>query len=306
MGCNQRIGAQNVLKLQVTNSGYLSVSLSDKGISKKRSVHRLVYDAFVGINDPTHDIVHIDKNRQNSQLENLREMTRIESNGDRTKREKKTAHKIEQWSFDGQELIKVWNTTTEAAEYFNGAYQNIVACCADKQKSAFGFTWKRATKIVNTADFRDLQLDGMLPYRINEEGVVINKHNSIITQREVNGYRSVTLTGKDKKKYGFPIHRLVAAVFNAKPDGLDVVNHLDKNPSNNHKDNLEWTNTRGNTRYSCAKKVKQIDPVTDEVLCIYDTITDAFVALNKTYCGRISKVCQGKQESAYGFNWEYA
>ena len=45
------------------------------------------------------------------------------------------------------------------------------------------------------------------------------------------------------------MHRLVAEHFIQKPKGCDVVNHLDCNPQNNCKNNLEWTTEQGNFAY---------------------------------------------------------
>lgn len=45
------------------------------------------------------------------------------------------------------------------------------------------------------------------------------------------------------------VHRLVAMCFCEKPDGCNVVNHLDSNKTNNSADNLEWTTISGNTKH---------------------------------------------------------
>lgn len=46
------------------------------------------------------------------------------------------------------------------------------------------------------------------------------------------------------------VNRLVAEHFCYKQEGCDVVNHLDCDTTNNRADNLEWTTTLGNVRYS--------------------------------------------------------
>ena len=49
------------------------------------------------------------------------------------------------------------------------------------------------------------------------------------------------------------VHRLVAEAFCPKPEGCDVVNHIDSNRVNNHKSNLEWTTASGNIQHGVAK-----------------------------------------------------
>ena len=65
-----------------------------------------------------------------------------------------------------------------------------------------------------------------------------------------NGYLRVnlrTLNGELKRPF---VHRLVAEAFVNKPEGCDVVNHLDFDPKNNSASNLEWTTQPENFEYS--------------------------------------------------------
>lgn len=53
------------------------------------------------------------------------------------------------------------------------------------------------------------------------------------------------------------------------------------------------------------KRVKQIDPITHEVICVYDSQTDAANILN--ICRKsITKACQGILCTYKGYIWEYA
>ena len=51
-----------------------------------------------------------------------------------------------------------------------------------------------------------------------------------------------------------------------------------------------------------AKKVIQIDKNTNEIIMVYDTITEA---KQKTGVNNISNVCNNKSKSAGGFIWKY-
>lgn len=52
------------------------------------------------------------------------------------------------------------------------------------------------------------------------------------------GYERMTLYKNGKKTYE-SVHRLVALAFCNKPEGCNVVNHLDENKLNNNANNLE-------------------------------------------------------------------
>lgn len=81
-------------------------------------------------------------------------------------------------------------------------------------------------------------------YQVSSHGNV-RKDGSIISQHNEHGYRKITLNGKSIR-----VHRLVAAAFCSKPQGCDVVNHLDGSRNNNRAGNLEWTTSGGNTRHA--------------------------------------------------------
>lgn len=66
------------------------------------------------------------------------------------------------------------------------------------------------------------------------------------------GYRHVHLS-KDGVAKWHSVHRLVAEAFVPKPDGCDIVNHLDSDPNNNAASNLEWTTYEGNMQHASRK-----------------------------------------------------
>lgn len=79
------------LKLsQHLRNGYLLVSLSINGKSKNFSVHRLVYESFIGDIIEGREIDHINTKRSDNRLCNLRMLTHLENcNTKKTKKNRK-------------------------------------------------------------------------------------------------------------------------------------------------------------------------------------------------------------------------
>lgn len=131
------------------------------------------------------------------------------------------------------------------------------------------------------------------------------------------GYRQVMLGGRKVS-----VHRLVAEAFCEKPDGCNVVNHLDGNPQNNVATNLEWTTHAGNNLHafrvlgrkgSCLGKFSSEHHTSKPVVarCLktgrevfyaagMDAVREGFSSAGIAHC------CRGRQKSHKGFSWRYA
>lgn len=59
------------------------------------------------------------------------------------------------------------------------------------------------------------------------------------------GYLRVSL-GRGNYKY---VHRLVALMFHANPEGLPQVDHIDGNRKNNRAENLRWVSVKDNAKF---------------------------------------------------------
>jgi hypothetical protein len=83
------------------------------------------------------------------------------------------------------------------------------------------------------------ELPDLLIYR---NGSVID--NRDLSQIRINekGYETISYKGKN-----YQVHRLVALCYLQNKNSYNIVNHIDGNRSNNHVENLEWTNNTLNT-----------------------------------------------------------
>lgn len=91
-------------------------------------------------------------------------------------------------------------------------------------------------------------------YIISDEGVVMSNFFGHWEVRHLNklpnGYLTIKLHAKGKKRENYYIHRLVGYYFVLNPNNYDQVLHNDNDRSNNHASNLRWGNQEQNVQQS--------------------------------------------------------
>lgn len=164
---------------------------------------------------------------------------------------------------------------------------------------------------------------GFENYLIGDNGEIYNKKHQRLKRPTSNhsgkGYLYVDLYHNGTRQRCY-IHRLVAEHFIGNPENKPYVNHIDGNPQNNNKNNLEWCTALENVehaskilgvmqQYNVANKnrqraVKQIDVVTQKVVAVFDSIREAErqTGINSSY---ISQICRGKFKQCFGYSWCY-
>jgi|TARA_R110000796_G_scaffold121317_1_gene235475 hypothetical protein len=95
-------------------------------------------------------------------------------------------------------------------------------------------------------------------YWINEYGLVKNRFNRILKDRNNNGYRIIDLSCDGIKKT-ISIHKLVCNTFNIKKKIEHTeIDHIDNNKTNNNKDNLRFIDKSGNNRNKKSSKTNKL------------------------------------------------
>ena len=143
---------------QPLNSGYMVVSLWNKKKRKAFTVHRLVANAFLPLQQGKDEVDHINGIRTDNRVNNLRWCNRKEnvnfpiarskylsSNKERIEhiRMAKAKHslKLVQLTLDGT-IIKEWNSVKQASKSLGIQENNVYAVCIGKRKSTGGYKWK--------------------------------------------------------------------------------------------------------------------------------------------------------------------
>lgn len=148
----------------VSKRGYYVVGLSKNGITKTFTLHRLIAQAFIPNPENKPHIDHIDTNRLNNNLSNLRWVTSKENSNNPLTLEKNRQSGRRLWAdgiFDdrknihscirvGQytksgELIKIWDSIIDAARILGIDSSSISAICLGtnpNRHTAGGYKWQ--------------------------------------------------------------------------------------------------------------------------------------------------------------------
>lgn len=151
-----RTGKPRLCRLTKMRDGYLRVEID----CVPKSVHRIVAETFIPNPEGKPCVDHVDTNRKNNCVDNLRWCTQKEnSNNPLSKKhysdnaamlgkfgaEHNSSISIVQLTKDGK-FIKKWTCSYEVQRELGINQSAITKCCRGKQKTAGGFRWMYASE----------------------------------------------------------------------------------------------------------------------------------------------------------------
>lgn len=117
--------------------------------------------------------------------------------------------KIKTYQYDLKgNLIKEWNSVIEAAKFFNRNHgMDIINCCSNKQKTAYGFIWRKNLEKINIDELNLGKRKRNIILQFDLKDNLIKEWNTITEAAlylKVSGV-SIThnLKGKQKTAYGY-------------------------------------------------------------------------------------------------------
>ena len=128
---------RQVLCTTVNKYGYVKVSLAQNGKEATKLVHLLVAEAF-SIRQEGLEIDHIEGNKLNNALSNLRAVTRRENQSNPATTQEKAVIRVGSMPWEDVEYPSI----TEASRQLGISHTNISACLRGKRKHAGGYSWK--------------------------------------------------------------------------------------------------------------------------------------------------------------------
>lgn len=139
-----------LLSLTPDKDGYLHASLSKNGNNKKYKVHRLVCKAFIPNPENKSEIDHINGDKTDNRVENLKWCTHKENMNNpltldifkyRVGVKNGFSKSVIQFTKDN-ELIRKWDSMADVKRELGIDSSCISNCCSGKRKTAGGSKWK--------------------------------------------------------------------------------------------------------------------------------------------------------------------
>ncbi len=220
---------------------------------------------------------------------------------------------IEKYDLDGN-FIESYPSIMEAAKQNNCGAAGISLTCSGKQKSAKGMVWKYAvveevqeigpTAIeIETEDWEYTHLSDM--HKVSRDGRVYSvKYKKYMLHQLSGKYHNVNICNTTVS-----VHRLVAMVYIQNPRKLNIINHIDGNPSNNTVENLEWCTTEENVTHAYKtglnkKSKKVIQLRNNKKINTYHSIGEAARSRGVSRCA-IANVLAGRSQTSGGYGWKF-
>jgi len=342
-GCYRTV-PERILKHN-NNRGYHCVYIRSDNVTKVHRIHYLVARAFIGEPpSPSYLVIHLDGNKHNNVVENLKWVTPKEYSeialstlakkplsDDQKKRKsdqmkERLANNPEIVKRNSEHMKKIWADPEYKAAVSKKISQGWQKRVAEIEAN------KPPKEIYHVPDlpgeeWRDVKgYEGL--YAVSNMGRVKGLHRDL--PHEVYGtwhinerllkpglagpgktkYYSVSLHDKNGLAENRKVHRMVAEAFLPRIEGKDVVNHKDCNKLNNCVDNLEWCTSLENTRHAVLNnrmdwsKTKRTPVVNIETGEWFRTIQDAEAKYHVAN-GAIGHAVRNGKKSC-GFHWKYA
>jgi hypothetical protein len=304
----------------IDSRGYIIICLTQNGISQQYQLHRLVALAFIPYPDPNcnsndYTVDHIDRNKTNNFMYNLRWATSSEQNLNRNNNGK-LARPIYQLC-DKKNIIAKWNSASEIENSKvagSAKVPDIRFVCNNPNIKLGGYFWRYADlddlegeiwKLIPYIEYGQIFASNMGRIKFSNGRITIGSQN--------NGYLYVSLKDWNKStRKSCPVHRLIMAAFYGEQPNKQV-NHKNGNGMDNYLNNLEYVTAKENSIHAVETGLRSSNHHTRPII-----LTDAsgketrfkssaeasnVIKISKSH---ITSICNGSRSQTVKYRLRYA
>ena len=242
---NIRNTQTNKLLKQSIRSQYYSVSLCKNNKKKTYNVHTLVAKMFIDNPNNCKVINHIDGNKLNNNVENLEWCTFKQNTAHALDNKLIKLHrkKVKQLSYDGTQLIKIYDSIRDAEKETGISNKQISKVCRNKMLTAHGFRWEYVEP-VETIQINEVvgkEIPDFPNYIVTEDGRIYSKSAKryMVINTTTTKHGRIKLCNNNVQK-DTHIHTLVATLYIPNPDKKPFILHKNFIQYDNSVNNLCW------------------------------------------------------------------
>lgn len=151
VGINSHYRNEKILKQSLDGKGYMMIWLYKDKNRKTMKVHRLVAEAFISNPEKKPQIDHINANKTDNRVCNLRWCTNKENCNNEHARKRNSenntgvrnnkARRVRQYTLNGV-FVREWGYINAVKKILGIGHSHISQCCSGKRNSAGGYVWK--------------------------------------------------------------------------------------------------------------------------------------------------------------------
>lgn len=240
----RNINTKRIIKPYIRNN-YYCVGLN-KIKNYKYSIHTLVATMFIDNPNNCNVVNHIDGNKLNNNVDNLEWCTHKENTAHALDNNMIKLHrkKVKQLSYDGTQLIKIYNSIRDAEKETGISNKQISKVCRKKMPTAHGYRWEyvEPVEIIEIDKVFGKEVPNFPNYIVTENGQVYSKSaKRYMIINTTTKYGRIKLCNNNVQK-DVQIHSLVATLYLPNPDNKPFILHKNFIPHDNSVNNLCWVN----------------------------------------------------------------
>lgn len=297
-----------------TSHGYVLVHMIVEGVKKIRHFGNIVLRAVVGEPEAGESCDHIDQNRSNNVLSNLRWATAAEqrkNQGAMSERARPVT------GTDNDLMPRTFVDAFSAASEFISvadadrtiiSVRDEIHAAAQAEAAAFSHKWSFTDDLgKDVVEWRPIPTEfcgHSSGHLVSASGLIKERHGRVTAGCVHGAYRVFN---------AYRVHRIVAAAWcPAERGDKPYVDHMDRNKMNNRAENLRWVTAEENARNAeqpASVPVQMLAPDGSNLMN-FPSMAEAtrHVALSRvdefTFYQNISNAVSGCTDTAYGFRWQ--